>query len=65
MPYREATPESREEMLWQVHDDFMGWLTEAREQTIPDSQKLDRIMLGLAELAKALAGGYREGGKRT
>lgn len=65
MPYQEPTPESREELLWMVHDDFMAWLTESRERTIPDSEKLNRIMLGLASLAKALAGGYRETGTRS
>lgn len=65
MPYEEPKPESREELLWHVHDDCMSWLTEAREQTIPDSQKLDNLMLAVASLAKALAGGYRENGVRS
>ena len=65
MAYQEPTPESREELLWNVHDTFMEWLTDSRERTVPDSEKLDRIMLGLASLAKALAGGYRETGIRS
>ncbi len=64
MAYQEPTPESREQLLWFVHDEFMNWLTDARENTVTDSQKLDRIMLGLADLAKALAGGYRDNGLR-
>lgn len=65
MPYEEPTPESREALLWMVYDDFMSWLTDARERTVTDGEKLDRIMLGLASLAKAMAGGYRETGTRT
>jgi hypothetical protein len=65
MPYKEPPPESREELLWTVHDDCMAWLTDAQERTVPDSRKLDRLMLGLASLAKALAGGYREDGVRS
>ena len=64
MPYQEPTPEGREKLLWFVHDNFMSWLTDARERTVSDSEKLDRIMLGLADLAMALAGGYRENGVR-
>ncbi len=60
----EPTHDEIEPMLWLVHDDFMDWLGEAREKTISVDQKLDRIMLGLATLAKALAGGYRAGGLR-
>lgn len=65
MPYQEPTAESRERMLWDVHDDCMAWLTDSRERTVPDSEKLDRLMLGLASLAKALAGGYRDNGVRS
>jgi len=65
MAYQEPTQESREELLWSVHDDFIAWLTDARERTVTDGEKLDRLMLGLASLAKALAGGYRENGTRT
>lgn len=64
MPYTPPTDESRERLLWLLHDDCMWWLKESRARTIPDSQKLDRIMLALAALALALTGGYREGGIR-
>jgi hypothetical protein len=64
MDYLEPTPESREKLLWLVHDNFMAWLTQQREETISLDQKIDRLMLGLADLAKALAGGYRENGVR-
>lgn len=64
MTYKEVSPESRENMLWFVHDEFMSWLIDHRERSVSDSEKLDRIILGLADLAKALAGGYREGGLR-
>ena len=60
----EPTHDEIEPLLWSVHDDFMMWLREATERPISTDQKLDRIMLGLASLAKALAGGYRAGGSR-
>lgn len=62
--YTEPSKQDLERMLWFVHDDCMEWLTDSRERTVTDSEKLDRLMLGLASLAKALAGGYREGGLR-
>lgn len=58
MTYKEPTPESREKMLWLVNDSIMTWLANARGRTISDTEKLDRIMLGLA-------GGYRNNGARS
>jgi hypothetical protein len=63
--YRQPSPQSREKLLWDVHDDFMAWLRDAEQNTVTDHNKLDRIMLGLASLAKALAGGYRDHGVRS
>lgn len=64
MPYKEPSAENKEEMLWFVHDEFMDWLRDSRETTVPLDEKINRLMLGLADLAKALAGGYRENGLR-
>ena len=65
MSYTELSPESKEKLLWMVHDDFMDWLTFSQQRTVSVDEKLDHIILGLASLAKALAGGYRNGGTRT
>lgn len=64
MTYTEPTNESVEHLLWLVHDECMNQLTSFREQTIHTDQKIDRLFLILADLSKALAGGYREGGLR-
>jgi hypothetical protein len=53
-----------EPLLWMVHDECMDWLTESSERTISTNQRLDRLTMAIADLAKALAGGYREGGLR-
>ncbi len=53
-----------EPLLWMVHDECMEWLTDAREHTVPIDEKIDRLTMAIADLAKALAGGYREGGLR-
>jgi hypothetical protein len=53
-----------EPLLWMVHDECMGFLTEARERTVSTNERIDRLTLAIADLAKALAGGYREGGLR-
>jgi hypothetical protein len=39
MPYKEQTAESRERLLWHVHDDCMDWLADSRQRTVPDSEK--------------------------
>lgn len=60
----EPTRQQVEGLLWQVHDDCMAWLQESSERSVPIDRKIDQLMLGLASLAKALAGGYRDGGLR-
>jgi hypothetical protein len=53
-----------EPLLWMVHDECMDWLTDSRERTVPIDEKLNRLTMAIADLAKALAGGYREEGLR-
>jgi hypothetical protein len=53
-----------EPLLWSVHDECMSFLTDAREYTVSTNERIDRLTLAIADLAKALAGGYREGGLR-
>jgi hypothetical protein len=53
-----------EDLFWNVHDDCMSWLTDARERTVTVDEKLDRLMLAISHLAVALAGGYRKDGLR-
>jgi hypothetical protein len=64
MMYREPNHESQEKLLWAVHDLCHDFVHEAGETAVPDSKKLDRLMLCIAQLALALAGGFREGGVR-
>lgn len=54
--------EQIEPLLWLVHDDCMSWITDGRERTVSIDQRLDRLTMAIADLAKALAGGYRAGG---
>ena len=51
-----------EPLLWMVHDECMSWLTDARERTVSTDERIDRLTMAIADLAKALAGGYRVGG---
>lgn len=53
-----------ENLFWGVHDDCISWATASREHTVTVDEKLDRLMLALASLAVALAGGYRKDGER-
>ncbi len=53
-----------EPLLWMVHNECMEWLTDARERTVSTDERIDRLTMAIADLAKALAGGYREGGYR-
>jgi hypothetical protein len=56
--------DSIDPLLWMVHDECMSWITDARERTVSTNERLDRLTMAIADLAKALAGGYREGGLR-
>jgi hypothetical protein len=58
----EPTHDQIEPLLWMVHDECMSWLTDHRERTVPTNERIDRLIMAIADLAKALAGGYREGG---
>lgn len=53
---------SIEPLLWMVHDECMEWLTDTRERTVSLDTRLDRLTMAIADLAKALAGGYRKDG---
>jgi hypothetical protein len=61
----EPTHDQIEPLLWLVHDDCMSWLTDHHERTVPTDKRIDRLILAIAGLAKALAGGYRTGGYRS
>lgn len=60
----EPSRESIERLLWFVHDEFMGFAEASNEHTVSVQMNFDRLFIGLADLAKAIAGGYREGGLR-
>ena len=53
-----------ERLLWFVHDECRDFITANSEQTISTADNFSRLFTVLADLAVALAGGYREGGLR-
>ena len=53
-----------ENLLWDVHDDALEATTYWRQHTVSESDKLTRIVMLIADLSLALAGGYRKDGKR-
>lgn len=53
---------SIEPLLWLVHDECMDLLTDHRQNTISTDEKINRLILAIPDLAKALAGGYCKDG---
>ena len=64
MTYHEASDESRERLLWLVYDQCHNFIQQATEQTVPVNTRIDQLFLCIADLALALAGGYRTNGIR-
>ena len=60
----DPTHEQIERLLWQVVDDAEAFIADSMQHHVPIERRLDRVVLLLAMLAKALAGGYRSGGMR-
>lgn len=56
--------EQIEDLLWLVHDECMAFARDNNERTVSNADNFSRLFIALADLAKSLAGGYREGGLR-
>jgi hypothetical protein len=52
--------EDQRRLLFLCREQFLNWATDPDRQTVSLDQKLNRIMLGLADMCVAMAGGYKD-----
>ena len=60
----EPTHDQVERLLWGVYDRCYSWAQDNCERTVSTTDNFNRLFMAVADLAQALAGGYRNGGQR-